>query len=165
MSVGSPKPSDGLVWCGILPDVSDPGEEVDNTVVVWHPLWLRVWVPIIGAAVSFVGGVLQVSEGRVPWQFFTLAAFVVLFYNFRAPLLLADSSGSRAGRQPLVPWSEVEKLCCQPDVGRRCPEILKLRDGTLRPLSRDLSPDDVRRLETSWWLHAVKARPRSEGCG
>ena len=71
----------------------------------------------------------------------------LLFWNGRVPMLSADATGVRLGHRRSVPWSDVAEMGLPPNDGWKHPVELMMRDGTRRPLLRDLDPNDMRSIE------------------
>ncbi len=111
------------------------------------PVWQRVWLPLVIGVSLLANAGLQIAQGDAPVALFGAGAMALLFWNFRVPILFADSTGVRLGHGRFVPWSDVADVRLRPDHGHKHPVELVMRDGTRRPLLRDLDPDDERRLE------------------
>lgn len=136
--------------------VSRPSGTADDVVVIRLSVWNRLW-PLLGAAVAFIAGVRQISDGHAPWYFLTVAVFLGVTFESSRPVLHVDASGVKVARRRRVPWSEVAELHIPPDGGRKHPFVLQLRHGARVSFLRKISPDDVRRIEN------LLVASRSEG--
>ena len=116
-------------------------------MAIWAPAWLRVWLPLVTGFLALTLAGLAVQQGRPPVALIVAGSMALLFWNGRVPMLSADATGVRLGHRRQVPWPDVAELGLHPADGWNHPVELVMRDGTRRPLLRDLDPDDVRRLE------------------
>lgn len=146
---GLRNPSEPRRVCGILLDVSNggTGERAGEAVVIWVPVWQRVWLPLVIGALLLVNAVMQVADRRAPLALFGAVAMALAFWNWRVPILFADAAGLKLGRRRFVPWSDVAELRSRPDHARKRPVELVMLDGTRRTLLSDLDLIDGRRLE------------------